>query len=83
MRCAHPTCDRGIGLVSHRRGWFGKRLYCSQACRDNYAAEVRQPHQPSPSRAFEPSLFEQLFAPANAPAKLVPVRSAAARARPR
>ena len=78
MKCAHPMCQRGIGLVSHRRGWFGKRLYCSRGCRDNYVAEVRQPRV---KRSFDPSLFEQLFAPANAPAKLVPVRSGAVRAR--
>jgi hypothetical protein len=61
MRCAHPTCHRGIGLVSHRRGWFGTRLYCSRVCRDNYAAEVRQPR---PLRSsFEPSLVELLLAP--------------------
>ena len=59
MKCAHPTCQRGIGLVSHRRGWFGKRLYCSRACRDNYVAEQRQPR---PRRSsFEPSLFEHIF----------------------
>jgi len=38
MKCGHPACNRGIGLVSHRRGWFNHRLYCSKACRDNYAA---------------------------------------------
>jgi hypothetical protein len=69
MRCAHPMCQRGIGLVSHRRGWFGKRLYCSRACRDNYAAELRQPRQPAPRRSsFEPSLFELLVAPGRSPA---------------
>jgi hypothetical protein len=60
MRCAHPMCRRGIGLVSHRRGWFGSRLYCSRDCRDNYAAEVRQPRPP---RSFGQSLFELLLAP--------------------
>jgi hypothetical protein len=61
MKCAHPECNRGIGLVSHRRGLFGKRLYCSRACRDNYAAEVIRPR---PSRSScEPSLFDLLFAP--------------------
>jgi hypothetical protein len=80
MKCAHPTCHRGIGLVSHRRGWFGKRLYCSRDCRDNYVVEVRPPRV---KRSFDPSLFEQLFAPANAPAKLVPVRASAMRARAR
>ena len=71
MRCAHPTCRRGIGLVSHRRGWFGQRLYCSRACRDNYAAEMRQPPLARPTRSFEPSLFELLFAPVSAPGKRV------------
>ena len=59
MKCGHPTCQRGIGLVSHRRGWFGKRLYCSRACRDAYAAEVRPSRA---TRSFEPSLFELLLA---------------------
>jgi hypothetical protein len=68
MRCAHPMCQRGIGLVSHRRGWLGKRLYCSRACRDNYAAEVRQPRQPAPQRSsFDPSLVELLLAPGRSP----------------
>ncbi len=76
MKCAHPMCHRGIGLVSHRRGWFGQRLYCSRACRDNYAAEVRQPSAP---RSSPPSLFELLLAPAGAPGNPVPVRAAASR----
>jgi hypothetical protein len=80
MKCAHPTCQRGIGLVSHRRGWFGKRLYCSRDCRDSYVAEVRAPRV---TRSFDPSLFELLFAPADAPGGLVPARSAAVRARAR
>jgi len=42
MKCAHPACNRGIGLVSHRRGWFNNRLYCSKACRDNYVSQPRQ-----------------------------------------
>ncbi len=63
MKCAHPMCNRGIGLVSHRRGWFGQRLYCSRDRRDNYAAEQRQPRPPRPAA---PSLFELLFAPAAA-----------------
>ena len=83
MRCGHPTCQRGIGLVSYRRGWFGKRLYCSRDCRDSYvAAEVRQPREPRPSRSFEPSLFEQLFAAATLP-KPVPARAVIVRARAR
>ena len=37
MKCANPTCNHSIGLVSHRRGLFGKRPYCSKACRDHLA----------------------------------------------
>ena len=22
MRCSNPYCNRGIGLLAHRRGWF-------------------------------------------------------------
>ena len=75
MKCAHPMCNRGIGLVSHRRGWTGKRLYCSKACRDNTAGEERQPR---PSRSSVPSVFELLFAAAGA--RRVPVRTAGLRA---
>ncbi len=83
MRCAHPMCQRGIGLVSHRRGWFGQRLYCSRACRDNYAAEIRQTRPAHPTRPFEPSLFELLFAPVRTPGQPVPVRAAAVRGKAR
>jgi hypothetical protein len=83
MRCAHPMCHRGVGLVSHRRGWFGKRLYCSRACRDNYAAELRQPRPARQTRSFEPSLFELLFAPVSAPGKPVPFRAVAVRGKAR
>jgi len=34
MRCSNPDCNRGIGLVAYRRGWFSKRRYCSRNCRD-------------------------------------------------
>ena len=85
MKCAHPMCNRGIGLVSHRRGWTGKRLYCSTTCRDSYAAEQRQTRRPG---SPVPSLFELLFAPAGAPRAFsgkvapVPVRAADVRATP-
>jgi len=59
MKCGHPACNRGIGLVSHRRGWFNNRLYCSKVCRDNYA--------PQPCRVVEPRASVVLAA--------VPVRS--------
>jgi hypothetical protein len=82
MKCAHPMCHRGIGLVSHRRGWFGKRLYCSRGCRDNYAAEQRQPRarRSSVPSGFEPSLFELLFAAASAPRAPVTVQAVGVRA---
>jgi hypothetical protein len=78
-------CSRGIGLVSHRRGWSGKRLYCSRACRDNYAAEQRAAEQRQPRRpgSSVPSLFELLFAPAGAPRAPVSVRAAGVCARTR
>jgi hypothetical protein len=37
MKCANPTCNHSIGLVSRRRGFFGKRPYYSKACRDHIA----------------------------------------------
>ena len=77
MRCAHPTCHRGIGLVSHRRGWFGNRLYCSRACRDSYAVE------PRPPRSSGPSLLDLLFAPVTASGKPPPGRMVAVRGRAR
>jgi hypothetical protein len=38
MKCSNPNCNRGLGLVVYRRGWFSKRRYCSKDCRDNFAA---------------------------------------------
>jgi len=35
MKCSNPACNRGIGLVSYRRGWlFGDGPYCSKHCRN-------------------------------------------------
>lgn len=59
MKCGHPQCSRGIGLVSHRR-WFNNKLYCSRACRDNYAR---------PRQAIEasvPGFLVSLFEPPSA-----------------
>jgi hypothetical protein len=36
MKCSNPDCNRGIGLVVYRRGWFSKRRYCSKHCRDAF-----------------------------------------------
>jgi hypothetical protein len=63
MKCSHPMCGRAIGLVSHRR-WFGKGLYCSRRCRDNYTAA-----RPSPMPlSADAKLFAWLLAPARTPA---------------
>ena len=40
MKCSNPYCNRGIGLVAHRRGWFSKRRYCSKHCRVAFVAHV-------------------------------------------
>ena len=68
MKCAHPACNRGIGLVSHRRGWFGSRLYCSRVCRHHAAVGLRRPRPPQP--------FALLFALARAakPAGVLDIR---------
>jgi hypothetical protein len=45
MKCSNPYCNRGIGLVVYRRGWFSKRRYCSKLCRDafvDHAPKVQQ-----------------------------------------
>jgi hypothetical protein len=38
MKCSSPDCNRSIGLVAYRRGWFSKRRYCSRNCRDAVVA---------------------------------------------
>ena len=55
MKCANPTCSHSIGLVSHRRGLFCKRPYCSKVCRDHVAVE------PLPKRERATTYFEWLF----------------------
>ena len=58
MKCANPACNHGIGLVSHRRGLFGKRPYCSKACRDHVAVAPPRPSK----RESATTYFEWLFA---------------------
>ena len=58
MKCSNPTCNRGLGLVIYRRGWFGKRRYCSKDCRDNFAAERSKRSQQERSTT---TYFEWLF----------------------
>jgi hypothetical protein len=62
MKCAHPMCNRAIGLASHRR-WLDKGLYCSRRCRDNYAAARPKSKPPLPADA---KLFAWLLTPAHA-----------------
>ena len=56
MKCAHPCCNRGIGLMSYRRP-FGKARYCSKQCRDMYMVEAIKPA----GRRAAASYFEWLF----------------------
>ena len=56
MKCSHPQCSRGIGLVSYRR-IFAKGRYCSKKCRDSYV--IDRP-EPSISRSAI-TYFEWLF----------------------
>jgi hypothetical protein len=68
MKCSNPHCNRGTGLIAHRRGWFSKRRYCSRSCRDAFVADLpkRSRQEQSASTYFEWLLLE---AP---PQKLVP-----------
>ncbi len=43
MKCSNPNCNRSIGLISCRRGWFGQGRYCSKRCRDSFAADQARP----------------------------------------
>jgi hypothetical protein len=58
MKCANPDCNRGIGLVAHRRGWFGKRLYCSTKCRDTFVVGRQIPLR---QERVATTYFEWLF----------------------
>ena len=41
MKCSNPVCNRGIGLVSYRRGWlFSDGRYCSKHCRNAVVADL-------------------------------------------
>jgi hypothetical protein len=58
MKCANPDCNRSIGLVTYRRGWFSKRRYCSRQCRDTFvAARPTQSQQEGKATTY----FEWLF----------------------
>jgi hypothetical protein len=39
MKCSNPHCNRGIGLIAHRR-WFSKQRYCSKSCRNAFMPDL-------------------------------------------
>ncbi|MFZ2066915.1 MAG: hypothetical protein WAV27_13125 [Xanthobacteraceae bacterium] len=57
MKCAHPNCNRGIGLVSYRRT-FAKARFCSKQCRDSY---VTTNAKPAARERSATTYFEWLF----------------------
>jgi hypothetical protein len=59
MKCSNPDCNRGIGLVAYRRGWFSKRRYCSRHCRDALVALAPKPQQKRSTTTYFEWLFEQ------------------------
>jgi hypothetical protein len=60
MKCSNPNCNRGIGLVSHRHGWFGKQRYCSRNCRDAFVADPpKRPRQEPRAMTYFEWLFSQ------------------------
>ena len=71
MRCSNPYCNRGIGLLAHRRGWFSRRRYCSRNCRYAFVADVpkRSHLEQSASTYFEWLFFRPIGNPHQ---KLVP-----------
>jgi hypothetical protein len=71
MKCSNPDCNRGIGLLAHRRGWSGKELFCSTICRDAPAADRLTRSKPTSSAG---TYFDWLFIqPVGEPkAKLMP-----------
>lgn len=80
MKCSNPNCNRGIGLVSFRRGWFSKRHYCSKHCRDAFVADARAPLQKQKSSILMP--FAAALAAFAGFATLTMAVLAAPRARP-
>ena len=57
MKCSNLGCNRGIGLVAYRRGWFSKRHFCSKHCRDTFVADVPKLQQKRSVTTY----FELLF----------------------
>jgi hypothetical protein len=57
MKCSNPDCNRGIGLVAYRCGWFSKRHYCSRNCRDALVTDAPKLQQKRSATTY----FEWLF----------------------
>ena len=57
MKCSNPHCNRGIGLVHHRRGWFSKWHYCSRNCRYAFVADLPRAQKVRSATTY----FEWLF----------------------
>ena len=45
MKCSHPDCKRGLGLVVYQRDWLSKQRYCSKHCRDAFVPQKLQQKQ--------------------------------------
>ena len=60
MKCENPDCNRGIGLVSHRRSWLDKHRYCSKRCCDAVTDQITRRRRLRHQRATM-SYFEWLF----------------------
>jgi len=58
MKCSHPSCSRGIGLVSYQRSLLDKRRFCSEKCRDNFMKESPKRLQ---KERLTPSYFDWLL----------------------
>jgi hypothetical protein len=73
MKCANLVCNRGIGLVSHRRGLFGKQRYCSRNCCNAFPVDLWKRSQ---QELRVMTYFEWLFSqPIEKPQqKLMPAR---------
>jgi len=61
MKCSNPHCNRGIGLIAYRRGWFSKGRY----------AIVADPSKWSRQEQRASTYFEWLFLE-TPPQKLMP-----------
>jgi hypothetical protein len=59
MKCSNPNCNRGVGLVRYRRGWFSKQRYCSRNCRDAFVADLSRSQKEPSATTYVERLFLQ------------------------